>query len=73
MASGKPPKPPGPRSGANARSGPQTAEPLRGMKQKKLRWTDEQIAALGELAARWGVTQSAAAARAVEEALARSK
>jgi hypothetical protein len=66
-------KPPGPRSGANARSGPQTAEPLRGMKQKKLRWTPEQIEALAQLAARWGTTESEAAARAVADALARAE
>lgn len=39
--------------------------------QKKLRWSAEQIEALAQLAARWGLSESAAAARAVEEALTR--
>jgi hypothetical protein len=43
------------------------------MKQKKLRWTPEQIEALAQLAARWGTTESEAAARAVADALARAE
>ena len=56
-----------------SRSGPNIPEDQRGEtgRQKKLRWSDNQIAALGRLAAQWGLTESAAAARAVEEALAR--
>ncbi|RYE88404.1 MAG: hypothetical protein EOO75_13310 [Myxococcales bacterium] len=66
MATAKPkPKP--------SRSGPNIPEEQRGEtgRQKKLRWSDDQIAALARLATRWGVSESAAAARAVEEALAR--
>lgn len=54
-------------------SGPNIPEAQRGEhgQQKKLRWSADQIAALAQLAARWGLTESAAAARAVKEALAR--
>ena len=56
-------------------SGPNIPEAQRGEhgQQKKLRWSAEQIAALAQLAARWGVSESAAAARAVEEALDRGE
>lgn len=64
-------KPPGARSGKNARSGPTTPEELRRVGQKKLRWSAEQATRLAQLAARWGVSESEAAARAVDEALAR--
>lgn len=55
------------------RSGPNIPEEQRGEqgRQKKLRWSAEQIAALAQLADRWGLTESAAAARAVQEALTR--
>ena len=52
-------------------SGPTQPEDERTAKQKKLRWTDKQSAALAQLAARWGLTESEAAARAVAEALGR--
>lgn len=56
-------------------SGPNIPEAQRGAhgQQKKLRWSAEQIGALAQLAARWGLTESEAAARAVAEALARGE
>lgn len=57
---------------ATRRSGPTPPEHLRRTQQVKLRLTGEQRRSLEELAARWGVTVSAAVLRAVQEALDRS-
>lgn len=74
MVSSKPSKPKpskGPRSGENARSGPTVPEHKRARQKKTLRLLPTESEALATLAARWGITESAAVARAVEEALAR--
>lgn len=53
-------------------SGPTQPEAERVAKQKLLRLTPAQLVALTQLAARWHLSESEAAARAVAEALARS-
>ena len=51
------------------KSGPTQPEGERTAKQKLLRLAPPHLATLARLAARWGVSESAAVARAVEEAL----
>lgn len=71
MAGGKTPHAPGSRSGPNARSGPTVPEHKRQRQKKTLRLLPAESAALAQLAARWGLTESETAARAILEALAR--
>lgn len=61
----------GTRTGKAARSGPTVPEHKRERQKKTLRLLPAESEALAQLAARWGVTESEAAARAILEALAR--
>lgn len=60
----------GKRTGKNARSGPPSPEERLTSKRVSYRIPPEAIAALDALAARWGLSRSAAVARAVTAALA---
>ncbi len=68
MATRKAPKAPAPKR--RKTSGPTQPEASREAKQKLLRLTPPQLAALSRLAGLWGTTESAAVARAVAAALA---
>jgi hypothetical protein len=60
----------GQRTGSNARSGPSSPEERRTSKRVAYRLSPEAIATIDSLAARWGVSRSAAVARALAAALA---
>jgi hypothetical protein len=60
----------GQRTGANARSGPSSPEERRTSKRVAYRLSPEAIATIDTLASRWGVSRSAAVARALAAALA---
>lgn len=70
LPTGKPAEP-GSRAGKNARSGPTVPEHKRERQKKTLRLLPVEAEQLAQLAARWGLTESEAAARAVAEALGR--
>lgn len=59
----------GQRTGKNARSGPPSPEERRTSKRVSYRISPEAIAAVDALAARWGLSRSAAVARALLAAL----